>query len=932
MPVISRIINPENSSAVDRVINATNTAEGSVLPNRQIGPSRVPLVTGLKILSQEPSFNNNVFTLTWLEPTDQNIAGYQIYYKIDGQTPVSLSMVQHAPAMVPVVYTETTSNKRVTFYIQTILKNGFVSDINLSPTVAASFQAMNLNFNASTTVQENGVTIATRPTLNFIDGTNTTVAITDDAVNNRVDVEISSSGGGGSVADGDYGDITVSGTGTVWTVDNDVVTYAKMQNVSAASRILGRGSASGAGDVQELTIGSGLSLSGTTLTGTALADGDKGDITVTGSGATWTIDPDAVTTSKILDANVTYAKIQDVTAASKLLGRGDSGSGDVQEITLGSGLAMSGTTLTSTGGISDGDKGDITVTASGATWTIDSGVVTYAKMQNMTTDRLLGRDTAGSGSPEELTVSGGVEFTGTGIQRSALTGDVTASAGSNATTIANNAVTTVKILDAAVTYAKIQDVSAASKLLGRGDSGSGDVQEITLGTNLSMSGTTINASGSSIPDGDKGDITTSSGGSVWTIDNDAVTFAKMQNSSAASVLVGRGSASGAGDFQEITLGSNLSMSGTTLSASGGGISDGDKGDITVSSSGAVWTIDNMAVTYAKMQDVSAASKLLGRGDSGSGSPQEITLGTGLSMSGTTLNSSGGGVSDGDKGDITVSSSGTVWTIDNDVVTFAKMQNIGTGNVLGRYSSLSGDVQELAVTYPLTASGGTLATDATLTALAGLSTNGLLTQTATDTFTARTLTGGTGVTISNGDGVSGNPSVSLDATLVALAGYNTNGLLTQTAADTFTGRTITAGNGISITNGNGVSGNPTIAGSTAALTRSIGITVDGGGSTITTGSKGFIYLPFAGTITQVVLLANASGSCVIDIKKSTYSGFPTTSSICASAKPTLSSAQKSKDSTLTGWTTSFSADDVLEFNVDSATTVTRVNLILSVSIT
>ena len=47
MPVISRIINPENSSAVDRVINATNTAEGSVLPNRQIGPSRVPLVTGL---------------------------------------------------------------------------------------------------------------------------------------------------------------------------------------------------------------------------------------------------------------------------------------------------------------------------------------------------------------------------------------------------------------------------------------------------------------------------------------------------------------------------------------------------------------------------------------------------------------------------------------------------------------------------------------------------------------------------------------------------------------------------------------------------------------------------------------------------------------------------------------------------------------------
>lgn len=74
-----------------------------------------------------------------------------------------------------------------------------------------------------------------------------------------------------------------------------------------------------------------------------------------------------------------------------------------------------------------------------------AGSITFADLQTIATDKLLGRDTAGTGSVEQLAVSGGVEFSGAGgIQRSALTGDVTAPAASNTTTIANDAVTNAK--------------------------------------------------------------------------------------------------------------------------------------------------------------------------------------------------------------------------------------------------------------------------------------------------------------------------------------------------------------------------------------------------------------------------------------------------------------------------------------------------------
>ena len=54
-------------------------------------------------------------------------------------------------------------------------------------------------------------------------------------------------------------------------------------------------------------------------------------------------------------------------------------------------------------GVSDGDKGDIVVSSSGATWTVDSGAITFAKMGTLQSNRLVGRVSAGTGQIEELT-------------------------------------------------------------------------------------------------------------------------------------------------------------------------------------------------------------------------------------------------------------------------------------------------------------------------------------------------------------------------------------------------------------------------------------------------------------------------------------------------------------------------------------------------
>lgn len=136
---------------------------------------------------------------------------------------------------------------------------------------------------------------------------------------------------------------------------------------------------------------------------------------------------------------------------------------------------------------------------------------------------------------------------------------------------------------------------------------------------------------------------------------------------------------------------------------------------------------------------------------------------------------------------------------------------------------------------------------------------------------------------------------------------------------------------------GAGSNPQWASAAAAAgSRSFGITIDGAGSAITTGVKGFVLIPTSGTITKATLLSTDAGATacdvVVDVWLDSYANFAPTDadSITASAPPTLSSEAKSQDSTLSGWTTSVTAGDIVGFHVDSVMGCTRVTLIIEVS--
>jgi len=206
----------------------------------------------------------------------------------------------------------------------------------------------------------------------------------------------------------------------------------------------------------------------------------------------------------------------------------------------------------------------------------------------------------------------------------------------------------------------------------------------------------------------------------------------------------------------------------------------------------------------------------------------------------------------------------------------------------------------------------------LGAIEALNANAILVRTGTDTWAARTITGpAAGITVSNGSGVSGNPTLALANDLAALEALASNGFAERTGTDTWqitgftgTGNVVRASSPALVTPALGTPASGDLS-NTVGYTESIVVAVGDELTAITTGaSKVTFRMPYAFTVTAVrasLTTAQASGSIfTVDINETATTILSTKltidntekTSVTAATAPVISDASLADDAEIT----------------------------------